>query len=230
MILANKGLPLMSDLTLIIGNKNYSSWSLRPWFWMQHLGIEFGEKRIPLYTDQSNAQLEQYYSNYQVPVLLDGEFIVWDSLSILEYLAESFPHFKGLPDDREDRSMVRSVCAEMHSGFTAVRTELPMNCRKTFTHFNPSQAARKDIERITALWRYFRRRYESRGPWLFGEFTIADAMFAPVVLRFKGYSIALQAIELEYVDFVLSHRAIIQWIEAAQQETEILERFEFDSV
>jgi len=212
----------MSDLTLIIGNKNYSSWSLRPWFWMKHLGIEFKEIRIPLFTEQTNAQLEKYYSNYKVPVLLDKEFIVWDSLAILEYLSEKFPLLRGLPDDQEDRAMVRSVCAEMHSSFSAMRAELPMNCRKSFSGISLSPEAEEDIARITAIWRYFRRRYEQKGPWLFGDFTIADAMFAPVVIRFKGYNIALNEIEQEYVEQVLSQNAMIEWCHAGKQESEII--------
>ncbi len=212
----------MSDLTLIIGNKNYSSWSLRPWFWMKHLDIPFKEKRIPLFTEQTNAQLEQYYSNYKVPVLLDGEFIVWDSMAILEYLAEKFPQHKGLPDYFKDRAMARSMCAEMHSSFAAMRNELPMNCRKTFSSIKLSDEASEDIERVTALWRYFRKRYMDKGPWLFGDFSIADAMYAPVVLRFKGYGIALNEIEQEYADYILSQKAIIEWCESGKKESEII--------
>lgn len=212
----------MSELTLIIGNKNYSSWSLRPWFWMRYHNIDFKEVRVPLFTEHTNAQLKKYYSNYKVPVLLDGDFIVWDSMAILEYLAEKFPQFKGLPDEREDRAMVRSVCAEMHSSFSAMRAELPMNCRKTFSDIKLSSSAREDIERITALWRYFRRRYEHRGPWLFGDFSIADAVFAPVVIRFKGYNIELSEIEREYADYLYTQNTLIEWCQAGKEEHEII--------
>ncbi|MCW8930451.1 MAG: glutathione S-transferase family protein [Gammaproteobacteria bacterium] len=216
----------MSDLTLIIGNKNYSSWSLRPWFWMKYHNIDFEEKRIPLFTETTNTQLENYYSNYKVPVLLDGEFIVWDSMAILEYLAEKFPQHKGWPENSEDRAMARSMCAEMHSSFTAMRDELPMNCRKTFASIKLSNDASKDIERITALWRYFRKRYVDKGPWLFGHFSIADAMYAPVVLRFKGYGIALNEVEQKYCDHVFSHKAFIKWYESGKQESEIINAME----
>ncbi|MDX2503863.1 MAG: glutathione S-transferase family protein [Gammaproteobacteria bacterium] len=212
----------MTDLSLIIGNKNYSSWSLRPWLWMKHLDIPFVEKRVPLFTEQTNSQLEQYYSNYKVPVLLDGEFIVWDSLAILEYLAEKFPQHQGWPENFKDRAMARSMCAEMHSSFPTMRNELPMNCRKTFSSVKLSDVASEDIERVTALWRYFRRRYMGKGPWLFGNFSIADAMYAPVVLRFKGYGIALNEIEQEYSDHILSQKAIIDWCESGKKESEII--------
>ena len=215
-----------SNLTLIIGNKNYSSWSLRPWFWLKHLEIPFEEIRIPLFTKQSNTQLEQYYSNYKVPVLLDGEFIVWDSMAILEYLAEKFPDHNGWPGNFQDRAMARSMCAEMHSSFTAMRDELPMNCRKIFSSLNLSDKAHEDIDRVTALWRYFRRRYKDKGSWLFGEFSIVDAMYVPVVLRFNGHGITLNQIEQEYSDFVLSQQAIIDWCEAGKKESEIILRNE----
>ena len=212
----------MSDLTLIIGNKNYSSWSLRPWFWMKQMGLSFEEKRIPLFTEQTDAQLEQYYSNYKVPVLLDDEFIVWDSMAILEYLAEKYPQHNGWPESFEDRAMARSMCAEMHSGFTAIRNELPMNCRKILSLIQLSKEASEDIDRITSLWRYFRKRYMHEGPWLFGQFSIADAVYAPIVLRFKSYGISLGKIEQEYLEHVLSQEAIIKWCEAGKKESEII--------
>ncbi len=195
---------------------------------MKHLGISFKEKRIPLYTEQSNIQLEQYYSNYKVPVLLDGEFIVWDSMAILEYLAEKFPEHKGWPEKFADRAMARSMCAEMHSGFISMRDELPMNCRKKYSSVKLSDKASEDIERITALWRYFRRRYMNKGPWLFGHFSIVDAMYAPVVLRLKGYGIALNEIEQEYSDYILSQKAIIEWCESGGKESETIPMYEID--
>ncbi len=211
----------ISELTLVIGNKNYSSWSLRPWFWMKHLGIPFEEKRIPFFTEQTNTRLEPYYSNYKVPVLLDGEFIVWDSMAILEYLAEKFPTHNGWPESFEDRAMARSMCAEMHSSFTALRDELPMNCRKTFSSVKLSDEAAADIERVTVLWRYFRRRYRHKGLWLFGKFSVVDAMYAPVVLRLKTYGFALNEIEQEYSDHILSQNAIIEWCDAGKEESEL---------
>ena len=123
----------MSDLTLVIGNKNYSSWSLRPWFFMQYHQISFQEKRIPLFTETTNAQLERCESDYKVPVLIDNRFAVWDSLAILEYLSEKYLAGKGWPDSEKARAMARSVSAEMHSSFFAIRNQMPMNCRKQFS-------------------------------------------------------------------------------------------------
>ncbi len=213
----------MSELTLIIGNKNYSSWSLRPWIFMKTAGIEFTEKRIALDTDQTKAQLEPYFSNHKVPVLLDKNRIIWDSLAILEYIAEKYPDCHGWPADPQARAVARSVSAEIHSSFFELREDLPMNCRKKFTGFSPSSAALKDIDRIKAVWKYCRERFSQKGPWLFGAFCIADAMFAPVVFRFDTYGVLLNGFEKEYTQSMLSLPHMVQWKEAARQEKEILE-------
>lgn len=212
----------MSDLTLIIGNKNYSSWSLRPWLFMKHAGIEFKEKHIALYTATSREELSPYFSNFKVPALKDGDFMVWDSLSILEYIADKYPNSKGWPDDPKARAFARSVSAEMHSSFVALRSELPMNCRREITGVKLSGKAQADIERIKDLWRACRNGYGSDREWLFGQFSIADAMYAPVALRFSGYSIPLTGIESSYVQSVLSHPAVAEWVEAGTLEKEVI--------
>ena len=213
----------MSTLTLIIGNKNYSSWSLRPWIFMKHFNIEFQEKRIALYTETSDKELEPYFSNHKVPVLLDGDFIVWDSLSILEYLSETYLQSQGWPADVKARAVARSISAEMHSSFTNVRSELPMNCRKNFSNIKLSDDATKEVQRIKAIWRKAKTEYGSTGEWLFGDYSIADAMYAPMALRFAGYGIPLSGTDEAYVQTVLNHPNIVEWMQAeAEQEVIVM--------
>jgi len=213
----------MSDLTLIIGNKNYSSWSLRPWVFLKQYNIEFEEIRVPLFTETTDEELAQYDSDFKVPILKDKDLLIWDSLSILEYLSENYLDAKGLPADPEARAVARSVCAEMHSSFGNVRNEFPMNCRKKFNNIKPSKEAAREIERIKALWNKCRSSYGKDGEWLFGNYSIADAMFAPIVLRFEGYNIPLEGVEKAYVDSVMKQPCIIGWIAAGKQEKEVIE-------
>jgi len=213
----------MSELTLIIGNKNYSSWSLRPWIFLKQKQIQFNEKRVALFTETTKEELSQYHSDYKVPVLQDGDMMVWDSLSILEYLSETYPDSKGWPDDPAARAFARSVSCEMHSSFMNVRAEFPMNCRKRFLNIKPSTAATREIERIRSLWRHCRSQFGQSGEWLFGEYSIADAMFAPIALRFDGYAIDLEGVEKDYVQSVLNQPAIVAWIEAGKAEPEVIE-------
>lgn len=219
----------MTTLTLIIGNKNYSSWSLRPWIFMKHFNLAFTEKRIPLFTETTDQELEPYFSDYKVPVLLDGDVTVWDSLAILEYLSESYLDSKGWPEDAKTRALARSVSAEMHSSFVNVRSEMPMNCRKTFHNIKLSDAAAREVERIKTLWRTCRTEHGGQGEWLFGQYSIADAMYAPIALRFAGYSIPLTGIEQAYVESVLAHPNINQWIEAGKAEKEVIAEDEIDA-
>lgn len=213
----------MSGLTLIIGNKNYSSWSLRPWIFLKTAGIDFIEKRVALETDQTKTQLEPYFSNFKVPVLLDKDLVVWDSLAILEYIAEKYPYCRGWPSNPQERAVARSISAEMHSSFIELRENLPMNCRKKFTNFSPSPGALEDIDRIKAIWRYCKERFSQNSPWLFDTFCIADAMFAPVVFRFDTYGVSLNGFEKKYAQSMLSLPHMIKWKEAGKQEKEILE-------
>ena len=213
----------MSELTLVIGNKNYSSWSLRPWIYMKNKGIKFTENRIALYMENTMKLLKPYFSGYKVPVLIDDSLVIWDSLAILEYLAEKYPDYNGWPNNSNARATARSVSAEMHSSFSALRNELPMNCRKKFRDFTLSSKVLNDIERIKDVWGYCKKTYGQKGPWLFGEFCIADAMFAPVIIRFEGYGVPLEGVEKDYVQSVINNPFLIEWIDAGKQEKEIIE-------
>ncbi|BBL70548.1 glutathione S-transferase family protein [Methylogaea oryzae] len=214
------------SLTLVIGNKNYSSWSLRPWLYLKHHGIAFEEVRIPLYREDSKAKILARSPSGKVPALRDGDIVVWDSLAILEYLAERFPATRGWPEDLGDRATARSLAAEMHAGFQALRNECGMNCRRPPAAKDLSEAARKDVARVSQIWRECRERYAGEGPWLFGRFGIVDAMYAPVALRFHTYRLdggpAVQA----YVDHVLANPAMAEWTAAGRQESETIAAFD----
>lgn len=214
----------MSELTLVIGNKNYSSWSLRPWLAMKVAGIPFAEHRIPLYGPGSKDQILVYSPAGKVPCLADGDLRVWDSLSICEYLAEKHP---GLwPQDPAARALARSVSAEMHSGFANLRAKMSMNIRKRYPGLGRTPESLADVARIVSLWSGCRARYGKGGPFLFGAFSIADAMYAPVVLRFRTYEVELPADCRAYSDAVLALPAMQDWIAAAMAETESLPQFE----
>jgi glutathione S-transferase len=218
----------MSDLTLIIGNKNYSSWSLRPWVFLKQNNIEFDEIHVALSVETTAEQLAKYGSGLKVPVLKDGEFLIWDSLSILEYVSEGYLDSKGWPSDQAARATARSIACEMHSSFPNIRNALPMNCRKRFQNISLSAQTENEIERIKLLWRQCRTNFGQGGEWLFGNYSIADAMFAPIALRFHGYDIPLDGIEQAYVQSVLSQPCIKDWIAAAVLEKEIIAEDEID--
>ena len=214
----------MSEPTLVIGNKNYSSWSLRPWLAMRVAGIPFAEHRIPLYGPGSKDQILVYSPAGKVPCLADGDLRVWDSLSICEYLAEKHP---GLwPQDPAARALARSVSAEMHSGFANLRAKMSMNIRKRYPGLGRTPESLADVARIVSLWSDCRARYGKGGRFLFGAFSIADAMYAPVVLRFRTYEVELPADCRAYSDAVLALPAMQDWIAAAMAETESLPQFE----
>ncbi len=212
----------MSAFTLIIGNKNYSSWSLRAWLWMKHLGIEFDEVVIPLYSDDTDAQLGVYFSGCKVPVLIHDGLEIWDSLAICEYLAELYPQ-KGLLSDARQRGVMRSLSAEMHSSFVGLRSELPMNCRRQPGSLILSDVCLADIDRIRALWQHAAEFSDDKGDFLFGSFSMADAMFAPVVLRFHRYNIALTGRSQSYMNAMLKHPAMQEWVDAGRAESEVIE-------
>ncbi|MES9969235.1 MAG: glutathione S-transferase family protein [Candidatus Thiodiazotropha sp.] len=216
----------MANLTLVIGNKNYSSWSLRPWIFLRQNKLKFEEKRIPLFTETTERELAEYNSDYKVPVLIDDDLTIWDSLSILEYVSEVYLNGKGWPYDRRARAVARSVSAEMHSSFMNIRNELPMNCRRENDTISISQEAEREIDRIKSVWVKCRREFGFTGQWLFGEYSIADAMFAPIVLRFISYNVSLIGVAKEYVDSVMQQPGINEWLEAANHETEIIQAYE----
>jgi len=218
----------MSRIELIIGNQNYSSWSLRPWLFLQHHGIEFELTKVALFSPQMEQELESFYSNNKVPVLKSDGEIIWDSLAILEFLAESYPELQGWPSDARARAVARSACAEMHSSFMDLRNELPMNCRRLFRSFKLSAATQHDVDRILSLWRYCRKHFASAGPWLFGEFSVADCMYAPVVLRLRGYDVQLDPVSAAYVKTVTDSPALQAWLAAARDEPEVIVQAEID--
>ncbi len=216
----------MTKLTLVIGNKNYSSWSLRPWLAMKQLSLDFDEVSIALYTPESPAKIRSYSPSGKVPVLIHAPLTVWDSQAICEYLAEQFPLLHWWPEDKTARAIARSVSAEMHSGFQNLRQSMPMNCRARLPGKGMTSGVQKDIDRITAIWRDCRRNFGTGGNMLFGEFTIADAMFAPVVLRFITYNVNLDPAAREYAEAILALAAMQEWLKATETETETIPNFE----
>jgi glutathione S-transferase len=210
-------------MKLVIGNKNYSSWSLRAWLMLTANKIPFEEIRIPLSQGNSHSELKKYSDAAKVPVLLDDESVIWDSLAICEYVSEQYLDGKGWPVDPLDRALARSCCAEMHSSFFLVREKLPMNCREMNRKVEISKELQKEISRINKIWTDLLFRYSSSGPYLFGDFSIADCMFAPVVFRFNTYDIAASDISKNYMIAMLDHSDMQRWLEDGKQEKETIE-------
>lgn len=211
----------MTKPLLVIGNKKYSSWSLRPWLLLKHLNARFDEVRIPLDTPEFLSQVSQYSGAGRVPVYVEGDKRIWDSLSIAEYLAEAHPQL--WPLDPNARAFARSMVAEMHSGFTGLRSALPMNCSANQRVVTLSSSALSDIQRIENIWMQCAHYADGKGPWLFGTFSIADAFFAPVVVRFQGYQLELGSETKRYCETQLANPHLQQWIAAGQAESEVLE-------
>lgn len=207
-------------MKLVIGNKNYSSWSLRPWLLMQVLGLPFEELLVPLYAPGAKQALLAQAPSGKVPALHDGALVLWDSLAIVEYLAEQYPDIAVWPAPADARAIARCVSAEMHAGFTALRSHMPMNCRASHPGKGHTPEVLADIARITALWTDCRARFGHQGPFLFGAFSAADAFYAPVVARFITYDVPLSAICRSYVQAVRALPAMAQWYAAAAAETE----------
>jgi glutathione S-transferase len=199
-------------MLLVIGNKNYSSWSLRPWLAMKVLGLAFDEKRIPLDTPGTKQEILRYSPAGKVPCLVDGSLAIWDSLAILEYLAERHPQL--WPADAAERARARSISAEMHSGFANLRNHMGLNVRKRYPGRGRTPEVLEEIKRIDALWS------QAKGPFLFGAFGAADAMYAPVVLRFRTYEVRVT--NREYAEAMLALPAMREWIEAAEREPETI--------
>ncbi len=214
-------------LKLVIGNKNYSSWSMRPWLALRASQIAFEEIFIPLYTGDTDKQrILDFTQSGKVPALLDGDVTIWDSLAIIEYAAERFPQTRLWPEDRASRAHARSISAEMHSGFAALRNECGMNLHRPVGAITLSANARADIARIQQIWIECRERYGKSGPFLFGAFGGADAMFAPVVHRFRTYAIEVAPEARHYMDTMTSLPAFQEWTRAGLAETLVIEKFE----
>lgn len=213
-------------MKLIIGNRNYSTWSLRPWLLLSVNGIPFEEVRIPLYEAGASEAIAEYTGAGKVPVLHDRDLVVWDSLAICEYVSEQYLDGAGWPADVKARAEARSCSAEMHSGFAELRAGLPMNCRATGRQVEITPAMTAEIERIDAMWSGLRQRFAERGPWLFGEFSIADCMFAPVVSRFHTYGVAASGASSAYMAHVLQNREVTLWHRLGAEETETIEMYE----
>jgi glutathione S-transferase len=218
----------MAALQLAIGNKNYSSWSMRPWLALRANDIPFVETVIPLYTDNpaDKEQILAFSCAGKVPVLVDGDITVWDSLAIIEYIAERHPEKKLWPDDVAARAHARSVCAEMHSGFVPLRSECGMNLHRPVRAIALSADAKANIARIEEIWRKCRRRHAAAGPFLFGRFGAADAMYAPVVHRFRTYAIEVAADTRAYMETMMALPAFQQWTRDGIAETLVIEKFE----
>lgn len=216
----------MNALTLVIGNKNYSSWSLRPWLAMRVAGIPFEEVRIPLYRADTAADLAARSPSGLVPSLQDGDLTIWDSLAICEYLAERFPDRDLWPAEPAARAVARSVSAEMHAGFAGLRSAMSMNIRRRYSGKGRTPDCLSDIARVLALWNDCRSRFGAGGDFLFGRFGIADAMYAPVVLRFQTYAVELDGAAKAYADAVLALPALREWVAAAETESESIAKFE----
>ena len=217
----------MADITIYLGNRNYSSWSLRPWLALKQTGAAFDEEVIPLSEPTTRSTVLRFSPSGRVPALKHNELTVWDSLAICEYLAETFPQAKLWPEDKAARAVARAVSAEMHSGFVALRDHLPMNMRSSFPNRGVTPEVQADINRITAIWRDCRKRFGADGPFLFGGFTIADAMYAPVVSRFRTYKVELEEEAQAYTDAVWALPALQEWLTAAKNEPMIIESAEF---
>jgi glutathione S-transferase len=218
----------MAQLKLVIGNKNYSSWSMRPWLAMRATNIAFEEIFIPLYTDdpRDKARILSFSRAGKVPVLIDGDVAVWDSLAIIEYVAERFPEARLWPDDRASRAHARSISAEMHSGFLALRNECGMNLHRPVRAVALSDDAKANIARIQEIWRECRERYGAMGPFLFGAFSGADAMYAPVVHRFNTYAVEISPQAKAYMATMMALRAFQEWTRDGLAETLVIEKLE----
>lgn len=216
----------MSKLTLTIGNRNYSSWSLRAWLPLQATGAEFTEEMVLLGQDDTAAEISRQSPTGLVPALRHGDLVVWDSLAIGEYLAEQYPDAGLWPGDPQARAIARSVAAEMHSGFTAVRGNMPMNIRASYPGEGRGPGVNDDIARITAIWEECRQDFGSAGTFLFGRFTIADAFFAPIVSRFRTYGVQISGIAGDYAESLWDWPAMQEWVAKAHAEEWSVDRYD----
>jgi glutathione S-transferase len=213
--------------TLVIANKCYSSWSLRPWLLMKQLGIAFDEITVPLDLPDTKAKVLKHSPAGKVPILIDGDVTVWESIAIMEYVGEAYG-VPVWPADRKARAMARSIAAEMHSGFSALRSACPMNLGKKFAQKDRGEAVARDVARFSEIVRQAREHFRAGGPFLFGAFSAADAMYAPLVTRLDTYSIPLDADTRAYGDAIQTLPAFQEWRSAAMEEEWIVEADEVD--
>jgi glutathione S-transferase len=218
-------------MKLIIGNRAYSSWSMRGWLACKQSTEPFEELVVPMFDadwDKRREGDEFAPSLGKVPILWDGEIVVWDSLAIVEFLADRYGADLYWPEDGIARAMARSMSAEMHSGFSNLRRELPMNVRKSFAPRELSEPVREEIDRIMQLWAQARARFGGTGEFLFGDWCAADIMYAPVVTRFITYGVPVPNFAAVYMKAVLSHPHVNEWIDKAQDEPWVIEQYEVD--
>jgi glutathione S-transferase len=215
-------------MLLTMGNKNYSSWSLRPWILMKHLGLSFAERIMPLDTPEFARDVALVSPTRRVPILRHGSLLVWDSLAICEYVCEVAG--RGWPQAREARAIARAVCAEMHAGFTILRSQWPMNARATDRRTAPNPERAAEIARIEQLWSDCRTRFGADGPWLFGNYSAADAMYAPIVLRLRTYGAQVGENASAYMATVLADEHMRGWLASAAAESAVLAASEIGAV
>ncbi|MCJ8319098.1 MAG: glutathione S-transferase family protein [Colwellia sp.] len=209
-------------MKLIIGNKNYSSWSLRAWLLLRYFDVDFDEQRITLFTPDMHKQMEGFCPNFKVPALIDDHIQVWDSLAICEYINEHYLKGEAWPDDIKQKATARSIVAEMHSGFTHLRNRLPMNCRRKPSSVQLSDDVKNDITRIITIWQQCLNNETRQEGFLFGKFSIADAMYIPVVSRFTTYEIDVPIEVQSYMTMMLNLPAFKEWQQAGIAESEIV--------
>lgn len=211
----------MSDLTLVIGSRNYSSWSLRPWILLRHLGLEFTLREFQFGTPEFETEVPKLSPTRLVPVLVHGGLRVWESLAICEYVSELAGQ-RGWPADASLRATARSIAAEVHSSFPALREACPMNARAMGRRVPMTAPLERDLRRVDAIWSGCRRDHGELGPYLFGSFSAADAMFAPVVLRVRSYGLPLSGLSTRYLETMLADEPLCEWIEAAGRERTVI--------
>ena len=217
------------SMKLIIGNKAYSSWSLRGWLAAKQSGLGFEEMQVPLFEegwDERKREEDLAPSSGKVPILWDGDAVIWDSMAIIDYLADKVGRDRFWPKDEVARGMARAICAEMHCSYMSLRRECPMNTRKTFQDVSISEETRNDAVRILQLWAEARSRFGKEGPYLFGTFSAADIMFAPVVTRFVSYGFTLPGFAAAYAETMMGHAWMTEWYEAAEAEEWTIEKYE----
>lgn len=218
----------MPPLTLVIGSLNYSSWSVRPWLALKHAGLPFEEVPICFSSPTAKEEILRYCGAGTVPILLHGDTKVWASLAICEYVAELAPDAQLWPEDPAARAHARAVSAEMVGGFPNLRQHMPMNARARYPGRGRAAGVQEEIDRVCEIWRECRERYAAHGPFLFGVFSIADCMYAPVASRFVTYGVPVGPVEEAYLNALWRHPSIHEWLEVAKKDSERLPEYEFD--